>query len=333
MAREDMKYIVSFTNATPNPALFGGKGSNIINLVEIGANVPLGFIITTDSYVRFLEESKYRNQLKELLSKNPHSKNVLNFSRTMRKLILESEFPKDVKREIGTGFDRIREEFGSETLVAVRSSATIEDADTFSFAGQGNTYLYNNSLDEILFSVKNCWASLFSPHALVYFLQMRKMGTKDSLRNVHMAVVVQKMVDSQISGVLFTANVVNNNRNQMMINSAWGLGETIANNSVIPDMIILEKDKFEVLRIVVGEKEKMSIRSPIGSFTAMIDTDPKLREKCSLNESQLRRLHQLGLKLENALHSPQDVEWAIEDNKIYVLQSRPITTLKSEKTS
>nr|MDO8135167.1 PEP/pyruvate-binding domain-containing protein [Candidatus Njordarchaeum guaymaensis] len=323
-----MKYVVFFTEATPNPVLMGGKGSNIIRLVEIGANVPPGFIITTSSYIRFLEESEYQKQLKELLSGNPHSKDVLNFSQKIRKMILESKLPKYVKSETRIGFDKLKE-FGSETSFAVRSSATIEDMDTFSFAGQGNTYLNNNSFEEILLSVRNCWASLFSPQALTYFLKMGKMGKKYSLSDIHMAVIVQKMVDARVSGVLFTANVINNNKDQMMINSTWGLGETIANNSVIPDMIILEKSKFKIVKIVVGKKEKTAIKNPKGSHTIMIDTDPQLRAKCSLHENQLRELHELGLRLEKALNSPQDVEWATENDMIYILQSRPITTLKS----
>jgi pyruvate,water dikinase len=328
MARQHKSLIVFFTDATPNPTLLGGKGSNIIRLVNIGANVPPGFIITTNSYAEFLQESESQNQLNRLLLKIPLAKDVVDFSKSITALILETRIPNYVEREIRTGFDRINDQFGTESSYAVRSSATIEDMDTFSFAGQCNTYLNNRIFEEVLFSVKNCWASLFSPQALSYFLQMRKKGRAYSLSDIRMAVIVQKMIDSRISGVLFTANVLNNKKDQIMINSTWGLGETIANNSVIPDMIILEKNRFKILRTTLGKKEKTSIKSPIGSHTVMVDTDPKLRAKLSLNENQLRGLHELGLRLENALNSPQDIEWAIEDDTIYVLQSRPITTLR-----
>jgi phosphoenolpyruvate synthase/pyruvate phosphate dikinase len=329
MARQDKSFIVFFTDAVPNPTLLGGKGSNIIRLVNIGANVPPGFIITTKSYIEFLEVSENQNRLNRLLSKLPRSKDVVDFSESIRTLILETKFPNDIEREIRTGFKRINEQFGTESTYAVRSSATIEDMDTFSFAGQCNTYLNNSTFEEVLFSVKNCWASLFSPQALSYFLQMRKKGSRYSLSDIRMAVIVQRMVDSQISGVLFTANVLNNNKDQLMINSTWGLGETIANNSVVPDMIILGKEHFEILRTALGRKEKTSIKSPKGSHTVMIETDRRLREKLSLTEKQLRGLHELGLRLESALNSPQDIEWAIENDRIYVLQARPITTLSS----
>jgi pyruvate,water dikinase len=153
------------------------------------------------------------------------------------------------------------------------------------------------------------------------------MGKKYCLSDVHMAVVVQKMVDSQISGVLFTANVINGRKDQMMINSTWGLGEVIANSSIIPDMIILEKSNLRILKTVVGKKEKTAIKNPKDLGTITIDTDPELRAKCSLSENQLRNLAQLGLQLEEALNCPQDIEWAIENGTVYVLQSRPITTL------
>ncbi|WXG42501.1 MAG: PEP/pyruvate-binding domain-containing protein [Promethearchaeati archaeon SRVP18_Atabeyarchaeia-1] len=324
-----MRYVVFFNEANPDPASLGGKGSNIVRLVNIGANVPPGFIITVASYDRFLEESKYRTQLRELLSKSPQPRDVVNLSRSIRKLVLESEVPRGVAREVRIALNRMRKESGNEDSFAVRSSATIEDMSTFSFAGQYETYLNNNSLRQILLAVRNCWASLFSLQALAYFVQMERVGKKYPLSDVHMAVVIQKMIDSQVSGVMFTANVMNNNRDQMMINSTWGLGEAIANNSVVPDMIVLEKKRFKILRAVIGEKEKTSVRNPRDIGTITIDTDPKLRARCSLNDCQMRELLELGLRLEGKLDFPQDIEWAIEDGRVYVLQSRPITTLKA----
>jgi len=323
----NMKYIQFFGEATPDPSSLGGKGSNLVKLVKLGANVPPGFIITSSSYLSFLSESKNKERIKELLSKDLQPSEVITFSESMKKLILESEFPSALENEVSSAFDQIKRESSTGASFAVRSSATIEDMDTFSFAGQSQTYLNNNSLEQILSSVKNCWASLFSPQALAYTLRMRKAGKKFLLSDLQMAVVVQKMVDSQISGVLFTANVVNNNKEQMMINSTWGLGETIANNSVTPDMIVINKGNFRILRTVIGEKKKSSIRNPKNPGTILTDTSPNLRRKLSLNESQLMELCNLGLWVENAFKSPQDIEWAIRSGKLYILQSRPITTL------
>jgi phosphoenolpyruvate synthase/pyruvate phosphate dikinase len=325
----DMKYVVFFSEANPDPSSLGGKGSNIVKLFKIGMNVPPGFIVNAESYAKFLGESRHRDELQILLSKNPHPSHVVNLSRTVRNLILDSEFPEEVQGEVEFAFDRIRKESGTDASFAVRSSATIEDMSSFSFAGQGETYLNNCTFKEVLSSVRGCWASLFSLGALSYFAHMQKVGRKHSLSDVRMAVVVQKMIDSQVSGVMFTANVMNNNPNQIMINSTWGLGEAIANNSVIPDMYILQKGRFRILKTVVGEKEKKSIRNPRDLGTIMIDTDPGSRSRCCLDEDQLRRLFDLGLRVERAFGSPQDIEWAMENGTTYIMQSRPITALRS----
>ena len=157
---------------------------------------------------------------------------------------------------------------------------------------------------------------------------MRKNNIKISVNNLQMAVIIQKMVKSQVSGVSFTANVINNVMDEMLINSTWGLGETITSNLIIPDLIILNKKKFNIIKYIIGEKEKTSILNPEGSSTILIPTEQKNKNVSSLNESQLIKLYKLGLKLEECFNYPQDIEWAIEDDKIYILQSRPITTLR-----
>jgi len=325
-----MEYIEFFDEGTTDPALLGGKGSSLIKLMQIGIRVPPGFILKANSYKTFLDESENSEQLKELLKTELSIKKVLHFSKSVKQLIRSTRIPPKIEKQIKIGFKKLKKESGSQASYAVRSSATIEDTEAFSFAGQAKSYLYNYTFDEIILSVKKCWASLFSPTALFYILQMNKKGHKLSLLDIRMAVVIQKMVNAEISGVLFTSNVINNNNNEMMINSTWGLGETIANNMIIPDMFILNKKKFEIIKTVVGAKEKKSICNPKGSFTIIIDTEPKYQEICSLNQNQLKKLYDLGSTLEREFHSPQDIEWAIENDIIYTLQSRPITTLKKE---
>ncbi len=322
------QYVVFFSEVTPNTDLLGGKGSNLIKLIEIGVIVPPGFIINTKSFRKFLEESEHSDQLMKLLSKSFNLKEILQHSIKIRDLILKSKIPKIIIDEIKVAFDKIKKKIGSKISFAVRSSASIEDSKKFSFAGQAETYLYNNNIHEIIASLKNCWLSLFSPRSLLYFLQMRKKGLNISLSDIYMAVIVQQMVNSQISGVFFTTNVINNDSNQMLINSTWGLGNTIADDLIIPDTIIIKKNQFKIIKRIIGKKEKKSIKNPKGSYTILIETDSKSRTVCSINEKQLRQLHNLGLKIENAFNLPQDIEWAIENDKIYILQSRPITTLK-----
>jgi pyruvate,water dikinase len=323
-----MEYVTLFTEGTPNNVLLGGKGSNLIKLVEIKANIPPGFIINTNSFKKFIEESEYKDQLTRLLSKNVIPKNIINYSKKIKELALASKLPGEIINEIRVAFDKLCKDFDGKLNFAVRSSATIEDSNKFSFAGQADTYLCNNTFDDLLISLKKCWASLFSPRAMLYILQMRKKGIDINFCDIHMAVIIQKMVNAHISGVLFTANVINNDVNQMLINSAWGFGETIANDLIIPDTIIISKNKFEIIKTIIGKKEKKSIQNPEGSFTILIETDIQSRACCSLNEKQLRELHKLGLKIEKAFNYPQDIEWAIENGIIYALQSRPITTLR-----
>jgi pyruvate,water dikinase len=323
-----MKYIVFLSEGGPNPDLLGGKGSNLIKLVKMGANVPPGFIVTSNAYKKFVKESEYREELEKLLSGELESKNIMQYSAEIKKKMGKSKIPGDIVAEIRTAFDLIYEKVGFTLSFAVRSSATVEDTSQFSFAGQAETFLFIKSLDDILKSIKNCWISLFSPQAMLYILQMRKRGLEISLLGTSMAVVIQQMVNSNISGVLFTANVINNNVNQMLINSTWGLGETIANNLVNPDTIIINKDKFEIVKLIIGEKEKKSIQNSEGSGTILVETDAESRRICSLNESQLRQLHKLGLKIESAFRYPQDIELGIENDVIYTLQTRPITTLR-----
>ena len=323
-----MEYIEFFNEGTPDPAIMGGKGSSLIKLIQIGVNVPPGFVLKANSCKKFLEDSENNQQLSELLTTNLTIKKVLHISKSIKELIHNSKLPPNIKEEIKVGFEKLKKETGSCSSFAVRSSATIEDTEAFSFAGQAESYLYNTSFDELIISIKNCWASLFNPSALLYILQMNKKGIELSLSDIQMAVVIQKMVNSDISGVIFTANVINNNHNEVMINSTWGLGETIANNTVIPDMFILNKKKFEIIKSVIGTKEKKSVQNPEGSHTIIIDTIPEYRDIFSLNENQLKQLYSLGVKLEKAFDSPQDIEWAIENDILYTLQSRPITTLK-----
>ena len=326
-----MNYIKFFGEGVPNINLYGGKGANLIKLVKEGFDVPYGFIINTNSYKEFLESSEYSKQITELLTKEFNSRDILQHSTRLKSLILKSKIPEVVMQELKISYNQFRNGIEESDSFAVRSSATIEDSNKFSFAGQADTYLFINSFEGLLISLKKCWASLFSPGALLYLLQMKKQGVLDSLITIKMAVVVQKMVESEISGVLFTVNVMTNNDNEMLINSTWGLGETIADNKINPDMIIINKENYNISNIVIGEKEKRSMRNPEGTpVMILIENELESRNICSLNETQLFQLCLLGKKIENIFQYPQDIEWAIENEKIYILQTRPITTLNSK---
>ncbi len=320
-----MEHVNFIITSAPNAELHGGKGSKLIKLIKNGANVPPGYIITTKAYEEFIQKSKYFEELKELLSTSYSKKDVITRSAKIIELLINTQIPDIIEKEIKRGFILLND---SSNAFAVRSSASIEDNTRFSFAGQAITYLFQRNVNDVVKSVKKCWASFFSPQALLYFLQMKKTNEDLSLENTKMAVIVQKMVNPSVSGVLFTSNVLNNNENQILINSSWGLGEAIVSNSVNPDMFILQKDEFKVLQKTLGKKEKKSIPNSIRSGTVMIETNTLSRERFSLNDKQLRQLFDLGKMAENAFNQPQDIEFAFENDKLYTLQSRPITTIK-----
>ena len=324
-----MTYVETLTNAHPNLTLYGGKGSNLIEMIKLGINVPPGFILNTNAYRKFLENSNLREEISKSLSTEYSPKDILIISNKIRESFLKSQIPYEVIKEIKKAYDEICLNFSSKISFSVRSSANIEDSSKFSFAGQAESYLNIITFKKILESIKNCWISLYSPNALLYLLHLRKNAKILSLIDLEMAVIIQKLVKSQISGVIFTANVINNATDEMLINSTWGLGDTITSNLIIPDLVILNKNKFDIIKYVIGEKEKISLPNPEGSSTILTATEQKFREQSSLNESQLLKLYNLGLKLEKHFKYPQDIEWAIENDKIYTLQSRPITTLRN----
>ncbi len=323
-----MKYLANLHNNVSNNDLYGGKGSKLIAMANLGIKVPPGFILNTKSYKTFIKQSKYHDKILSTLSQTYTKNEVFIFSKTITEYILNSKVPQAIILELKKVYQKFIEEQGKKISFAVRSSANIEDSEQFSFAGQAESFLNNLNLQDIKKSIKKCWASLFSPQSLLYILQMRNKGKMLSLLDIQIAVIIQKMVYPECSGVLFTTNVINNNHNQMLINSTWGLGDVITSNLINPDLLIIDKLNGTIVNKMIGKKEKLSIANPRGSSTRYIIMDEDLRCRCSLNKENIKKLHFLGLKLEKELTLPQDIEWAIENDEVYVLQSRPITTLK-----
>jgi pyruvate,water dikinase len=221
-----------------------------------------------------------------------------------------------------------------ELRFAVRSSANIEDGNIFSFAGQADTFLFRKDLNGIISSVKACWSSLFNPRALLYLSQMNKLHKKTELNQIYMAVIVQEMINSDISGVLFTVNVLNNNIKEMLINSTWGLGEALANNCVIPDTLIINKHTYNIIKTILGKKEKTAMPDYAHSTTKLVKTSRKLQKVCCLNKKHIKKICEVGNTIEQLYNCPQDIEWTIKDDELFILQTRPITTFKkSQKES
>jgi len=319
----------SFLGEDPrNITLLGGKGMNLFKLHDNGIKIPTCFILKTRAYTEAISKLQISKKIELFFSRSSPQKEVVNFSNNIKTKIFNYEFPKEFNIELKQVLTQFKEKLGRKISFAVRSSANIEDQIQFSFAGQAESFLFNNTLAQIVQSIKNCWASLFSPQSLLYILKSKHRGIE--LPAIEMAVIIQEMIDSDIAGVLFTINVLNNNANQMLINSNWGLCETITNSSVI-DLIILDKNKFSVVSSKIGDKEIRRVKNPNGPFTIIVKNDPGIKEKLCLQHEHLLKLHNLGVNIEKIFNYPQDIEWAFKNEILYTLQSRPITNFSLNK--
>lgn len=298
-------------------ALAGGKGAQLGEMSQAKFPIPPGFVVLSTTFDRFLEDTDLKQdieaQLKKVNIKDINS--VDRYSHVIRDLIHDYPVPADIKKEIESEFSKLKCDF-----VAVRSSATAEDSDIASWAGELETYLYVDKA-RLAQAVRQCWSSLFTPRAIFYRFE-RKL---DGLR-VSVGVVVQKMVNSEISGVAFTAHPVTKNKNQMVIEAGYGLGEAIVSGMITPDTYTINKKDNLISDINIAEqKEKIVKKGASGTKKQAV---PKVQGSIQkLTGKQIVELAKLCQKIEAHYKKPQDIEWAIEKNKIYITQARPITTL------
>ena len=314
-----MKYISDLKNLSKKDiTIAGGKGANLGKMVKIGIPVPPGFIVLASAFERFLGETDINVEIKAMWSRIniEDIESVEENSEILRDLILKAKMPKDIKKEILDAFKKLKAKY-----VAVRSSATAEDSKIDSWAGELETYL-NTTQKNLIENVKKCWASLYTPRAIFYRFK-RNLQKKP----VSVAVVIQKMIQSEVSGVCFTVHPVTQDRNQMVVEAVWGLGEILVQGQVTPDTYVIKKSTLNILDIDKNPQKKMIIRgSPIRA-NRRIDVPLSKRRKQKLFEKQIQKLAKLSIKIENHYKDPQDIEWALEKNKFYIVQARPITAL------
>lgn len=297
----------------------GGKGANLGEMTASSIPVPNGFVITAEAYRLFIEENNLKEDFSARLEEAQNDEsNLLEAAEHFRAAIKNAALPPALESEIRRGFTLL----GAER-VAVRSSATAEDLPYASFAGQQETYLNVLGIDEVLLQVKNCYASLWTNRAVCY----RQNKGYDQF-SVALAVVVQEMIESEKAGVLFTANPVNGNKNEMQINASLGLGESIVSGKVTADSFICSKDG-KVKSSVCGVKKMQIVYADKG--TREIPVEASLQKKLCLSELEIKSLCTEAVKIEEHFGSPMDIEWAIKDGKIYILQARAITTLEADK--
>ena len=301
----------------------GGKATNLAKLANLGFHVPNGFSISTDAFIQMVKKEENVTSLLRKVDKSDDFEEILDISGLLQRIIVDCEIPESLVTEISHGLEKLKT---TEVGFAVRSSATIEDRSDISFAGQAESYLCRKNHPDIIDSVKKVWQSAFSERALIY------LKTKEiPLTQVKMAVLIQEMIPAKISGVMFTANVVTKDRDEILINSTWGLGDTLVSGEIVPDTYVLSKKPLSVVQRTLGEKEFMS--EPDVYHVAITDTPEKMRSEFTLDDQTLFDIADVGLKVEMGMKSPQDIEWCLRpDGGLVILQSRPITTL-SEPSS
>jgi len=303
----------------------GGKGANLGEMYNHKFPIPGGFVVTSFAYAKNAIENKILKKIEDI-ERNIDVNNIKELnakSDEIKKIILNTQMVSDIKEKIIKSYSKL----GKDVLVAVRSSATAEDLPSASFAGQQDTYLNISGKEKLLEHVKKCWASLFNPRAIFY-----RHKQNFPIEQVKLAVVVQQQINSEISGIMFTANPISNNLNEIVIEAVYGLGEAIVSGSVTPDTFVINKKTMKIVSKSISKQSWKLIRDMKGT-TKKENVDKKLQDKQKIIDKIVLEYAKIGANIEKHYKKPQDIEWAIEKNKLYIVQSRPITTLNTNKSS
>lgn len=296
----------------------GGKGANLGELIKAGIPVPSGFCVTAQAYYYYLEKSGLKPKIEKLLhGLNVEDNKKLNrVSREIKKMILDSELPDDLAKEIKEAYFKL-----GGFPVAIRSSATAEDLPDVSFAGQHATFLNTSGKENVIKATLQCYASLFEARAIYY----RIINKFDHMK-VGLSAVVQNMIQSDCSGIMFTIDPVSEKNDMLVIEAGYGLGEAIVSGSITPDRYVVDKDFFDIEEKNVNTQTWKIVHNFKGG-DKHVSVAKAHQSKQKITNKQIIELAKMGVAIEKHYKKPQDTEWAIENGKIYFVQSRPITTL------
>jgi phosphoenolpyruvate synthase/pyruvate phosphate dikinase len=316
-----MKLTLNFKELNKgNTDIAGGKGASLGEMTQVGIPVPPGFVVLSTTFETFIKEADLAQEIDNIIDNVNHKdiNSVETASEKIQALIKNASIPENIAKEIEEQFKLLDTEY-----VAVRSSATAEDGADNAWAGQLDSYL-NTKKENLLEKVQHCWASLFTPRAIFYRFEKGLHTTKISV-----AVVVQKMVNSEISGIAFSVHPVTEDRNQMIIEAGFGLGEAIVSGQVTPDSYVVEKELRRIIDINVNTQARGLYRVQTGGNEWIDILEPKASSQV-LTDSQVLEFADLIMRIENHYGFPCDIEWAYEKNVFYIVQSRPITTLSNK---
>jgi len=301
----------------------GGKGANLGEMTNARIPVPPGFIVTSEAYYEFLEAFHIVDKIRALLEPldTGNSKQLQQVATEIKQLILDITIPQNIAEEIRKAYKKL-----GQGLVAVRSSATAEDLPEASFAGQQSTFLNIQGEDNVVDAVQKCWASLFEPRAIYY----RHQQGFDHFK-VGIAVPVQRMVDSKTSGVMFTVEPVTSDTKTIVIEAIYGLGEGLVSGEVTPDLYLINKEAMSITSKKLSRQGQELVKNPNESKgeTNIWQAVPAASQKRQkITDDVILQLAELAKHIEDHYQFPQDIEWAKEGDKIYILQTRPVTTIK-----
>lgn len=310
-------------------ARVGGKCASLGEMTQAGIAVPPGFAVTTDAFAVMLHDHDLRRQIEHYMSAvdiddtNSLDRAALSIS----ECIIAKPLPEPVEAAIRAAYNAM----GSNTPVAVRSSATAEDLPDASFAGQQDTYLWIIGADDVVAKVRDCWASLFTARAIAY----REKNNIEH-HDVLMSVGVQKMVNARCAGVAMTLDPGNGDRTRIIIDSSWGLGETVVSGTVTPDNFVVEKVLQQILNRTISDKHIELVGDPTAACAVERDITDDRRNSPSLSDKEVLAVAMLAKQLEKQNKCPQDVEWAIDADlpdgeNLVALQSRPETIWSQKK--
>ncbi|MBI5138419.1 MAG: hypothetical protein HZA95_01310 [Candidatus Vogelbacteria bacterium] len=349
-----MELIRKFSQINKNDApLAGGKGASLGEMSQAGFPVPPGFVVIATTFDKFLRETDLEQEIEAILDTVNHEEvhTVEHASEKIQALISSAKMPDNIAETIMSSYQLLSRPTtkvvgrlpegstlglnprgGEDFFVAVRSSATAEDSASAAWAGQLDTYL-NTTEGTLLVNVKKCWASLFTPRAIFYRFEKGLRKSKISV-----AVVIQKMVESDVSGIAFSVHPVTEDRNQLIIEAGFGLGEAVVSGEITPDSYVVEKEPLQIIDKNVSEQGRGLYRGQearlLNASRSLASKGPNewrdLGEKGKnqkLTDNQIIELSEMIIKIENHYGFPCDIEWALEGLTFYITQSRPITTL------
>ncbi len=305
--------------------LVGGKGGNLGEMYNLGIPIPNGFVVTSKAYFNFIEENNLKKVIQDILKTTDVDQpdQLADASKRIRSIIRKAPINHELSIEIMKAYKKLSDFGGLRNVpVAVRTSATAEDSADASFAGQGDTFLNVIGETNVLNRVRECWSSLFTSRSIFYQVKKHYDHFK-----IGVAVPVQKLINSEISGIMFTANPVTSAKNEIIVETIWGLGEYIVQGKITPDQFVVDKNTWEIISENHVPQSIQLIRGKDETKEAPVPKSK--RDKKKINKDMALKIAKIGQKLNNHYGRPQDVEFAIDRNKLYIVQTRPITTLEN----